>query len=84
MGKTIAIIGDGAMPTICAKLLAGKGHTLRLYSAFPDNAARLAETRTNERYLPGVELPGELAITTDPGEALDGADLAIAAMPTQF
>lgn len=84
MSATIAIIGDGAMPTICAKLLAGKQHPLRLWSAFPENAADLQRTRENRRYLPGAHLPEALEITADPARALVDAELAIAAVPTQF
>jgi glycerol-3-phosphate dehydrogenase (NAD(P)+) len=82
--STITIVGDGAMSTICAKLLAGKGRGLRLYSAFPENAADLESTRQNRRYLPGVPLPEELEITTDPAGAFADAELVIAAVPTQF
>jgi len=84
MSRTIVLIGDGAMPTICAQLLSGKGLTLRLYSAFAANAAELDRARENRRYLPGVPLPGELEITADPARAFRAASLAVAAVPTQF
>ncbi len=72
------------MPTICGQLLSGKGYVLRMYSAFPDHAQELLRTGENRRYLPGVKLPEELEITTDPAAALAGATLAISAVPTQF
>lgn len=81
---TITIIGDGAMPTICARLLAGKDRRLRLYSAFAENAAELESSRENRRYLPGVPLPEGLEITADPARAFADAELAVAAVPTQF
>jgi len=84
MGGTILIVGDGAMSTLCAQLLADKGHALRLWSAFPDNAAALDATRENRRYLPGVRLPESLEITADPAGAFAGVLLAISAVPTQF
>jgi len=84
MGGTILIVGDGAMSTLCARLLAGKGHALRLWSAFADNAAALEATRENRRYLPGVRLPESLQITADPAAAFGEAVLAISAVPTQF
>jgi glycerol-3-phosphate dehydrogenase (NAD(P)+) len=84
MGEQIAIIGDGAMSTICARLLDGKGHRLRLYSAFPEYAAELDASRENRRYLPGAPLPHALEITSDPARALDGATLVVAAVPAQY
>jgi len=84
MSRTIVVIGDGAMPTICARLLSGKGMALRLYSAFAANAAELDRLRENRRYLPGVPLPDELEITDDPARAFRNASLAVAAVPTQF
>ncbi len=84
MGERIAIIGDGAMSTICARLLDGKGHDVCLYSAFPEYAAELDESRRNRRYLPGVPLPQDLQITSDPARALGGATLVVAAVPAQY
>jgi len=84
MGETIAIIGDGAMATLCATLLSGKGLSVRLWSAFPAQADDLRAHRENRRFLPGVPLPADLAVTADDAEALAGADLAVSAVPTQF
>jgi len=84
MSGCITIVGDGAMATICAKLLTGKHLPVRLYSAFADHAADLARTRENRRYLPGIPLPPALEITADPARAFAGADLVVAAVPTQF
>jgi len=80
----VAIIGDGAMGTICAVMLAEGGCEVRLWSAFPEAAARLAETRENATFLPGVRLPDSVAVTGDDAEALAGAAWCISAVPTQF
>ena len=84
MPATIAIIGDGAMPTICSRLLAENGCSVRLYSAFAENAADMKRTGQNPRYLPGVDLPAALEITTDPPDALTNAELILSAVPCQF
>jgi len=84
MGARICIIGDGAMGTLCAIILAENGHEVRLWSAFPEAAEALASTRRNPRFLPDAVLPGSVQVTADPREALAGADLAIQAVPTQF
>ena len=84
MGEHVAVIGDGAMATLCAILLAENGHTVRLWSAFPQAAAELAKSRENRRFLPGHRLPESVEVTADDAGALVGAELAIQAVPTQF
>jgi glycerol-3-phosphate dehydrogenase (NAD(P)+) len=78
------VIGDGGWGTTLAILLVRAGVKTTLWSAFPEQARELLSTRENKRFLPGVELPRELAITADPFEAARGADLAVSVVPTQF
>ena len=84
MGELIAIIGDGAMATVCAKLLTETGHSVRLWSAFAEQAEQLAAERENRRFLPGVAIPEQVEITTDQTQAFVGAAWAVSAVPTQF
>jgi glycerol-3-phosphate dehydrogenase (NAD(P)+) len=78
------VIGDGGWGTTLAMLLVHSGVQTTLWSAFPEQAQELKRARENKRFLPGVELPRELAITADPFEAARGAELAVSAVPTQF
>ncbi len=80
----ITIIGDGAMATVCAGLLADKGFGVRLWSAFERNADQMRRTGRNERFLPGVKLPEALKITANPAEAFADAVMVISAVPTQY
>jgi glycerol-3-phosphate dehydrogenase (NAD(P)+) len=84
MGSRISIIGDGAMATVCAIMLAENAHRVRLWSAFPEAAEQLARTRENRRFLPGFRLPDAVEVTADDRRALPDAELAISAVPTQF
>jgi len=84
MKRAIAVIGDGAMGTVCAFLLAENGHDVRIWSAFPDQAAEMTERRENVRFLPGYPLPDNIAVTTAEEEAFAGAQFALSAVPTQF
>jgi glycerol-3-phosphate dehydrogenase (NAD(P)+) len=84
MSQRVAIIGDGAMATLCAMMLAENGHAVRMWSAFPQAASDLARTRENRRFLPGPRLPATVEVTAEEAAALEGADLAIQAVPTQF
>jgi len=84
MGQRIAIIGDGAMGTVCAIMLAENGHAVRLWSAFPAAADELAARRENRRYLPGHRLPESVEVTGDDAKALADAEVAVSTVPTQF
>lgn len=83
MTRRISIIGDGAMATVCAVMLAENGHDVRLWSAFADAAEALARTRRS-RFLPEARLPDGVEVTAEDSEALGERDLAVSAVPTQF
>ena len=87
MIKTVqraCIIGDGAMGTLCALLLAENGIDVSLWSHFADQAADLKRDRENKRFLPGHQLPNNVHPTADATEAFAGAELAVNAVPCQF
>ncbi|HRX86298.1 MAG TPA: NAD(P)H-dependent glycerol-3-phosphate dehydrogenase [Phycisphaerae bacterium] len=78
------VIGDGAMGTVCAIILAENGANVRLWSNFPEQAEEMARNRENARFLPGRKFPDNLQVTADPAEALGGAELIVSAVPCQF
>src|SRR5262245_33099914 len=85
MFRNFAVLGDGAWGTAVALLLAqNANHRVRLWSARDDNARLLREKRENVRLLPGVPIPDSIGLTTSTDEALGGAELAIAAIPTVY
>jgi len=84
MTNGIAIVGDGAMGTVCAIMLAENGCRVRLWSAFPDAARRLAAKRENETFLPGKALPDNIEVTGRDDEIFRDVELAVSAVPTQF
>ncbi len=84
MAEIIGIIGDGAMATVCAVLLADKGHRMRLFSMFAEHLAEMTAERENRRYLPGLRIPDAVELTGDVAAAVDGATLIVSAMPCQF
>jgi len=82
--RKIAVIGDGAMGTVCALILADNGYDVGIWGAFPDNLADMARHRQNRKYLPGFDLPDQLRISVDPTEIISAADLVISAVPCQY
>ena len=81
--STVSVIGDGGWGTTLAVVLAGNGHNVRLWSAFPEYAAELAKNRENVKFLPGITLPESIAVIDDVAIALD-ADVLVVAVPTKF
>jgi len=60
--RRAVVIGAGSFGTAVAVLLARGGFRTTLQTRTADQAERLAADRTNEVYLPGVELPPQLRI----------------------
>jgi glycerol-3-phosphate dehydrogenase (NAD(P)+) len=85
MSSTFAVLGSGGWGTAVAVLLAQKSaHQVRLWSAHPDNAETLRQSRENARLLPGIRIPDSVQITADPAEAVEAADCWITAIPTAY
>ena len=80
----ITIIGDGGWGTANAVLLAGYGHEVTLWGAFPDYVEEMRRTRRNDRFLKGVELPADLRLTADREEAVAGAEVVVLAPPSKY
>jgi glycerol-3-phosphate dehydrogenase (NAD(P)+) len=76
----IAIFGAGAWGTALALALA-EGHAVRLWARDAAQAAAMAATRRNARYLPEVVLPESIAISADAAAVASGAGLALIATP---
>ena len=80
----IAVIGDGGWGTANAMLLAGYGHEVTLWGAFPEYIEEMKKTRRNEKFLKGVTLPDNLNLTGDRAEAVAGAEVVVLAPPSKF
>ncbi len=76
----VAVLGAGAWGTSIAAVLSARLEVV-LWARDPAQAERLAASRRNERYLPGIELPDSLGITSQFEKTIDGAALILAATP---
>ena len=79
----ISVIGSGSFGTALAMLLVNKGFDVTIYGRNSVQTAMMNATRGNHKYLPGIILPDALKATSDLGETLTGADLAVMAVPAQ-
>jgi glycerol-3-phosphate dehydrogenase (NAD(P)+) len=76
----VAVLGAGAWGTAIASVLAARLDVV-LWARDAAQAASIAASRRNQRYLPDFELPQALAVTADIAQATSGARLLIAATP---
>uniref|UniRef100_A0ABX1MXC6 Glycerol-3-phosphate dehydrogenase [NAD(P)+] n=2 Tax=Aromatoleum buckelii TaxID=200254 RepID=A0ABX1MXC6_9RHOO len=76
----IAVFGAGAWGTALALAFSPR-HDVILWGRDAGHIDTLATTRHNERYLPGVPLPEELALTADFAAAARAADLHLVVTP---
>lgn len=79
----ILVLGAGAWGTALA-VQASARHEVMLWARDPAQAAAMAATRDNARYLPGIALPPALAVTADWSAVAAAADahaLVIVATP---
>lgn len=77
----ISVLGAGAWGTAIAASLSTRHSTL-LWGRDPAQCRAISGARRNERYLPEIELPPQLAIEADFAAACSSADLVLVATPT--
>ena len=78
-----AVLGTGSWGTAFGKVLADAGTDVVLWARRPELAAAVRDRHENADYLPGVSLPDNLTATSDPLEAVSGADFVVLAVPSQ-
>jgi glycerol-3-phosphate dehydrogenase (NAD(P)+) len=76
----IAVLGAGAWGTAIACVLSPRLE-VALWAQRPGHAEELHDTRRNERYLPGIQVPKLVGVTSDLSRAVAGAQLVLAATP---
>jgi glycerol-3-phosphate dehydrogenase (NAD(P)+) len=76
----VAVLGAGAWGSALAAVLAPRLE-VALWARDQAQAAAIAASRRNERYLPGIEIPRPVDVTADLARATSGAQLLLAATP---
>ncbi|HXV77553.1 MAG TPA: NAD(P)H-dependent glycerol-3-phosphate dehydrogenase, partial [Candidatus Polarisedimenticolaceae bacterium] len=83
-GGPVAIIGGGAWGTALSIQLARNGWAVRLWIRESELVERVRARRDNPIYLPGVRIPHEVSAHDTLAGAVDGADLVLMTVPSQF
>jgi glycerol-3-phosphate dehydrogenase (NAD(P)+) len=76
-------MGAGSWGTTFAQVLCDAGTPTVLWSRRPELADAINDGHENPDRLPGIPLTPALTATTDPAQALAGADIAVIAVPAQ-
>lgn len=80
----IAVLGAGSWGTTLAILLTEKSHRVTLWSYRESDAVSIQRTRENPSFLPGIHIPETVNATGNLSVAVDGAEMIVAAVPSQF
>lgn len=81
--EKITVVGAGSWGTALALVLADNGHEVRLWGHNSRQIDELNQLHTNEKYLPGVELPNNIVGYSSLEEALNEVNTCILAVPTK-
>jgi glycerol-3-phosphate dehydrogenase (NAD(P)+) len=79
----LAVLGAGAWGTALARLLCQGGHEVTLWGHVADWLQEIRKTGRNERFLPGIALPRELAFQPEVPQAIERAECVVVAVPSQ-
>ena len=79
----LAVIGAGNWGTTLAVVYARLGHDVVLWDRDPARVCAMHESRENARYLPAVQLPEALRVTSDLAAAVHDRALIVLAVPAQ-
>ena len=79
----VGVIGSGTWGTALAILLEGNGHQVDLWSAIPEEAKMLRETRRHSN-LDQAVIPDGIRVTDNLKEAMESKDLLVMAVPSVY
>lgn len=79
----VAVMGAGSWGTTVAKVFADAGNEVRLWARRGEIADEINERHTNSSYLDDIQLPEALTSTSDPQQAIEGAELVVLGVPSQ-
>jgi glycerol-3-phosphate dehydrogenase (NAD(P)+) len=80
----IAVLGAGSWGTALSIILANNAHSVTLWSHKEEYADVIRQTHQNPPFLPGIIIPETIAATSNLDRAVDGAEMIVTAVPSQF
>lgn len=79
----VAVMGAGSWGTAFALVLADADNDVCMWGRRPELCEAIESIHENPEYMPGIALPASIHATSDPAEALAGAEVVVFAIPSQ-
>ncbi len=79
---TFAVIGAGSWGTALAMLLARNNHRVLLWSHDPEHVKEMRQTKSNQRYLPGLKFSENIEVQENLGKAVEAAREILIVVPS--
>ncbi len=79
----VAVLGGGSFGSAMAKVLGENGHRVHFWMRDEAQAEEVRTTGINSRYMPGVEIKGDIRPTTDLADAVGKAEIVFVAIPSK-
>ncbi len=80
----IAVLGAGSWGTALSIILANNHHSVTLWSHKQEYTDHIRTLHENPSFLPGVKIPEGIVATSDLDRAVEGAEMIVTAVPSQF
>lgn len=80
---TIAVLGAGSWGTVFSTVLEAAGARVHLWARRPEVAHEINQRHTNTSYLPGLTLGPAIRAFAEVGQAIEGVDGIVLAVPAQ-
>jgi glycerol-3-phosphate dehydrogenase (NAD(P)+) len=80
--KQVGVLGAGSWGTTLAVLLANKRIKTVLWARDQELAKQIRKSHENKSYLPGIELPSTLEITSDIAKAVSNKEIILFVVPS--
>lgn len=81
--EKITVLGAGSWGTALGIVLADNGHNVRLWSYNEEQVNEINNLKTNENYLPGIQLQENIRAYVDLQTALKDVETIVIAVPTK-
>jgi glycerol-3-phosphate dehydrogenase (NAD(P)+) len=78
----VGVLGGGSWGTTVASLVS-RNAPVELWARNPETVREINSQHTNERYLPGINLPEKLVASEDLSAVVAGADVLVMGIPSQ-
>lgn len=82
--EKISVIGAGSWGTTLAVLLGEKSFDVKLWARREELANEIEAKRENKQYLPGIKIPDNVIAEHSLKNAVEGAEIIISAVPSEF